>query len=106
LDASLYRYPFDKDGPPALSFGEAVIAARILETELGKLMERWTWPEIWLRIVERRPGYVRYEVHRNGKFLGIVTVMPYSVAPPKHEPASTLDEASAVGHASEKFKRA
>jgi hypothetical protein len=89
-EVSHYRYPFDKDGQPVLTFGEAIAAARILEMQLSKMMERWTWPEIWLRIVERRPGCVRYEVHRNGKFVGFATVMPYE--PAKHEPESALDE--------------
>ncbi len=83
----MFRYPFDKEGDPVLTFGEAITAARVLEAQLTSLMERWTWPEVFLRIVERRPGYVRYEVHREGKFVGFATVMPYSVAP-KMEPGS------------------
>ena len=106
MDSSLYRYPFDKDGPPALTFGEAVIAARILETELGKLMQQWTWPEVWLRIIERRPGYVRYEVHRNGRFLGNVTVMPYSVASPVQEATSPVNEPSGGDQTRGKLRRA
>lgn len=91
----MFRYPFDKEGQPVLTFGEAITAARILETQLNGLMERWTWPEVYLKIAERRPGYVRYEVHRDGKFVGFATVMPFSVAPAKMEPGSTTDEEAA-----------
>jgi hypothetical protein len=88
----LYRYPFDKDGEPVLTFGEAITAARMLETQLSALMERWTFPELSLTIVDRRPGYVRYEVRRSGKFVGMVTVMPFSVEPPKAEPESVIQD--------------
>jgi hypothetical protein len=104
-DVSHYRYPFDKDGQPVLTFGEAIDAARILEVQLSKLMDRWTWPEVWLRIVERRPGSVRYEVHRNGRFVGFATVVPNSVAP--HEPESAVEQHPKAGEAQrEKAKRA
>jgi hypothetical protein len=84
----LYRYPFDKDGEPVLTFGEAIAAARVLETQLSAMMERWTWPELSLTIIEHRTSYVRYEVRRDGKVVGYATVMPFSVEPPKREPAS------------------
>jgi len=87
----LYRYPFDKEGEPVLTFGEAIAAARILEAQLSTLMDRWTWPEVTLRIVEHRTNYVRYEVQRHGKFVGFATVMPFSVAPPRQEPESAPD---------------
>jgi hypothetical protein len=106
-DVSYYRYPFDKDGQPVLNFGEAVAAARILEAQLSKLMDRWTWPELWLRIVERRPGCVRYEVHRNGRFVGFATVMPNSVAPPQHDLQSVVEEKTTTDEARrDKAKRA
>jgi hypothetical protein len=90
-NSGLYRYPFDKNGDPTLTFGEAVTAARVLEAQLNGLIDRWTWPEVYLRIIERRPGYVRYEVERNGKFVGYATVMPYTVEAPKKEPGSAGD---------------
>lgn len=79
----LYCYPFDKEGEPVLTFGEAVAAARILEAQLSTLMDRWRWPELTLRIIDRHAGYVRYEVERNGRFVGYATVMPFSVDTPK-----------------------
>ncbi|MFY9747239.1 MAG: hypothetical protein WA891_01785 [Acidobacteriaceae bacterium] len=82
----LYRYPFDKEGEPTLTFVEAIAAARNLEAQLSTLMKRWTWPELALTIIERRPGYVRYQVRRHGEMVGFATVMPFSVDPPKHEP--------------------
>jgi hypothetical protein len=38
---------------------------------------------VTLAIFERRPGYVRYEVRRQGEFVGIATVMPFSTEPTK-----------------------
>ena len=75
--SGLYRYPFDKDGEPVLTFGEAIAAARNLEGQLNGILKRWTWPDVTLTIFERRPGYVRYEVRRQGEFVGIATVMPF-----------------------------
>jgi hypothetical protein len=75
--SGLYRYPFDKDGEPVLTFGEAIAAARNLEGQLNGLLKRWTWPDVTLTIFERHPGYVRYEVRRHGEYVGIATVMPF-----------------------------
>lgn len=77
MRSGLYRYPFDKDGDPVLTFGEAIAAARNLETQLNGMLKRWTWPDVTLTIFERRPGYVRYEVRRQGEYVGIATVMPF-----------------------------
>jgi hypothetical protein len=79
----LYRYPFDKDGEPLLTFGEAITAARNLEAQLNSMLKRWTWPDVKLTIFERRPGYVRYEVRRQGEYVGIATVMPFVTEPEK-----------------------
>lgn len=87
--SGLYRYPFDKDGEPILTFGEAIAAARNLEAQLNAMLKRWTWPDVTLTIFERRPGYVRYEVRRQGEFVGIATVMPFSTDSEKMEPEST-----------------
>jgi hypothetical protein len=87
----LYRYPFDKDGDPVLTFGEAIAAARNLELQLNALLKRWTWPDVTLTIFERRPGYVRYEVKRQGEFVGIATVMPFTTDSEKIDPESTGD---------------
>lgn len=84
--SGLYRYPFDKDGDPVLTFGEAIAAARNLEAQLNGMMKRWTWPDVTVTIFERRPGYVRYEVRRHGEYVGIATVMPFVAEPPKMEP--------------------
>ena len=84
----LYRYPFDKDGDPVLTFGEAIAAARNLEAQLNGLMKHWTWPDVAVTIFERRPGYVRYEVRRHGEYVGIATVMPFTAEPPRMEPES------------------
>lgn len=81
--SGLYRYPFDKDGEPVLTFGEAIAAARNLEAQLNSILKRWTWPDVTLAIFERRPGYVRYEVRRQGEFVGIATVMPFATEPDK-----------------------
>ncbi len=98
--SGLYRYPFDKDGEPALTFGEAIAAARNLEAQLNGLMKHWTWPDVSVTIFERRPGYVRYEVRRHGEFVGVATVMPFSAEPPK------LDSESAPeGRSEEKSRR-
>lgn len=75
--SGLYRYPFDKDGDAVLTFGEAIAAARNLEAQLNAMLKRWTWPDVTLTIFERRPGYVRYEVRRQGEYVGIATVMPF-----------------------------
>jgi hypothetical protein len=87
--SGLYRYPFDKDGEPLLTFGEAIAAARNLEVQLNAMLKRWTWADVTLTIFERRPGYVRYEVRRQGEFVGIATVMPFSTDSEKMEPEST-----------------
>jgi hypothetical protein len=87
--SGLYRYPFDKDGEPVLTFGEAIAAARNLEVQLNAMLKRWTWPDVTLTIFERRPGYVRYEVRRQGEFVGVATVMPFSTESEKMEPEST-----------------
>ena len=60
-----------------LTFGEAIAAARNLEGQLNSMLKRWTWPDVTLTIFERRPGYVRYEVRRQGEYVGIATVMPF-----------------------------
>ena len=88
MRSGLYRYPFDKDGDPVLTFGEAIAAARNLETQLNGMLKRWTWPDITLAIFERRPGYVRYEVRRHGEYVGIATVMPFVTDSEKIEPES------------------
>src|ERR1700728_1911291 len=88
MRSGLYRYPFDKDGEAVLTFGEAIAAARNLEVQLNAMMKRWTWPDVTLAIFERRPGYVRYEVRRQGEFIGIATVMPFSTEQTKMEPES------------------
>ncbi|HUB19077.1 MAG TPA: hypothetical protein VL990_10605 [Acidobacteriaceae bacterium] len=75
--SGLYRYPFDKEGDAVLTFGEAIAAARNLEAQLNAMLKRWTWPDVTLTIFERRPGYVRYEVRRQGEYVGIATVMPF-----------------------------
>ncbi len=89
--SGFYRYPFDKDGEPVLTFGEAIAAARNLEMQLNGLMKNWTWPDVAVTIFERRPGYVRYEVRRHGEFVGVATVMPFSEEPPKLEPESAME---------------
>jgi hypothetical protein len=88
--SGLYRYPFDKDGDPILTFGEAIAAARNLEAQLNAMMKRWTWPDLTLSIFERRTSYVRYEVRRQGEYIGIATVMPFLTEPQKMdaEPAA------------------
>jgi hypothetical protein len=88
IRSGLYRYPFDKDGDPILTFGEAIAAARNLETQLNGMLKRWTWPDVTLTIFERRPGYVRYEVRRHGEYVGIATVMPFVTDSEKIEPES------------------
>ncbi|HEX4311403.1 MAG TPA: hypothetical protein VHZ25_15325 [Acidobacteriaceae bacterium] len=90
IRSGLYRYPFDKDGEPILTFGEAIAAARNLEVQLNAMLKRWTWPDVTLTIFERRPGYVRYEVRRQGEFMGIATVMPFSTEPEKMDSESTV----------------
>jgi hypothetical protein len=89
--SGLYRYPFDKEGDPVLTFGEAIAAARNLEAQLNAMLKRWTWPDVTLTIFERRPGYVRYEVKRQGEYVGIATVMPFSTDPDKMEPEATAE---------------
>jgi hypothetical protein len=89
--SGLYRYPFDKDGDPVLTFGEAIAAARNLESQLNGMLKRWTWPDVTLTIFERRPGYVRYEVRRHGEYVGIATVMPFMTEPEKMEPEGMHD---------------
>jgi hypothetical protein len=84
--SGLYRYPFDKDGEPVLTFGEAIAAARNLEAQLNSMLKRWTWPDVTLTIFERHPGYVRYEVRRQGEFVGIATVMAFATEPEKIGP--------------------
>jgi hypothetical protein len=91
MRSGLYRYPFDKDGDPTLTFGEAIAAARNLELQLNAMMKRWTWPDVTLAIFERRPGYVRYEVRRQGEFVGVATVMPFSTEPTKMESESAAE---------------
>jgi hypothetical protein len=98
--SGFYRYPFDKDGEPVLTFGEAITAARNLEIQLNSLMKHWTWPDVTVTIFERRPGYVRYEVRRHGEFVGIATVMPFSAEPPKIE-----SESAAEGRTEDKMRR-
>lgn len=95
--SGLYRYPFDKDGEPVLTFGEAIAAARNLEAQLNELMKHWTWPDVSVTIFERRPGYVRYEVRRHGEFIGVATVIPFSADPPKLEPESAVEGRSREG---------
>lgn len=87
----LYRYPFDKEGEPVLTFVEAITAARNLETQLNGLMKKWTFPELSLKIVEHRTGYVKYEVRRQGEFVGIATVMPFSMEADRREPVSAVE---------------
>jgi hypothetical protein len=87
--SGLYRYPFDKDGEPVLTFGEAIAAARNLEAQLNGMLKRWIWPDVKLTIFERRPGYVRYEVRRQGEYVGIATVMPFVTDPEKMGPEPT-----------------
>ncbi len=87
--SGLYRYPFDKDGDPVLTFGEAIAAARNLEVQLNGMLKRWTWPDVTLTIFERRPGYVRYEVRRQGEYVGIATVMPFVTEPEKMGPETS-----------------
>jgi hypothetical protein len=87
--SGLYRYPFDKYGEPVLTFGEAIVAARNLETQLNGMLKRWTWPDVTLTIFERRPGYVRYEVRRQGEYVGIATVMPFVTEPEKMGPEAS-----------------
>jgi len=89
--SGLYRYPFDKDGEPVLTFGEAIAAARNLEAQLNSMMKRWTWPDVTLTIFERRPGYVRYEVRRHGEYVGIATVMPFMAEQEKMGPESSAE---------------
>jgi hypothetical protein len=89
--SGLYCYPFDKDGAPVLTFGEAIAAARNLEAQLNILLKRWTWPDVTLTIFERRPGYVRYEVRRQGEYVGIATVMPFVVEPERIGPEGVSD---------------
>lgn len=84
--SGLYRYPFDKDGDATLTFGEAIAAARNLEAQLNGMLRHWTWPDVTLTIFERRPGYVRYEVRRQGEYIGIATVMPFIVEPERIGP--------------------
>jgi hypothetical protein len=91
----LYRYPFDKEGEPVLTFVEAITAARNLEAQLNGLLKRWTWPEVGLTVIERRPGYVRYQVRRHGEIVGFATVMPFSVEAPKLDPEPTGGERAA-----------
>jgi hypothetical protein len=55
------------------------------------MMKRWTWPDVTLAIFERRPGYVRYEVRRQGEFVGVATVMPFSTEPTKMESESAAE---------------
>jgi hypothetical protein len=90
--SGLYRYPFDKDGDPVLTFGEAIAAARNLEAQLNAMMKRWTWPDLTLSIFERRTSYVRYEVRRQGEYIGIATVMPFLTEPEKMEPTNATAE--------------
>jgi hypothetical protein len=91
MRSGLYRYPFDKDGDPVLTFGEAIAAARNLETQLNAMLKRWTWPDVTLTIFERRPGYVRYEVRRHGEYVGIATVMPFITEPEKLDSESASE---------------
>jgi hypothetical protein len=89
--SGLYRYPFDKDGEPVLTFGEAIAAARNLEAQLNSMLKRWIWPDVKLTIFERRPGYVRYEVRRQGEYVGIATVMPFVTEPERIGPEAASE---------------
>jgi hypothetical protein len=92
-DFTLYRYPFDREGTPILTFDESLGAMVELERELNGLLKRhWRWCDVDLKIVERHPTYVIYEVVHYATLKGYATVMPFSAHPQKLGSEPTTDD--------------
>jgi hypothetical protein len=89
----LYRYPFDKEGSETLTLEESIAAMRELEEQLnGMLNPDWRWCDLRLKVIERHPTYVIYEIAHREKYAGQAVVMPYSADPPKIGPLSTIND--------------
>ena len=89
----LYRYPFDKEGHETITFHESIAAMRELEQQLHGMLKRdWRWCDLRLKVIERHPTYVIYEVEHHEKYAGQAVVMPYSADTPKIGPSSTIND--------------
>ena len=74
---TLYRYPFDEEGSEILTLAESIAAMRELERQINRFCRfDWRWCDLQLRIVERHPTYLVYEIRHHRKYLGQAIVMP------------------------------
>ena len=90
---TLYRYPFDEEGLEILTLVESIAAMQELERQINHLCRLdWRWADVQMRVVERHPTYVVYEIHHHGKYAGQAIVMPFASARGAGVPQSALSD--------------
>jgi hypothetical protein len=89
----LYRYPFDDEGREMLTLVESIAAMQELERQINQLCRLdWRWSDLTLRVVERHPTYVVYEIHHRQKYAGHALVMPFASARGAGVPQTALSD--------------
>ena len=88
----LYQYPFDEEGHETLSFDESIGAMRELERQLNLMLKPdWRWCDLRLKVTERHPLYVIYDIEHHGESVGRAVVRPFNTGTRKIGLESTIN---------------